>query len=199
MTCLRGVRSGDDSIRVEADDPNYCAGCTYSLLVYGAGPYGSSAVEYTLTLIFEYTLITLRGGHPTGGRVGRGDYVYYRLPVDSSNSSVSLQLTTFSGDADLYASFLEERPTVGAHDYSSVTGGASEDEVELHRYDRGYCPTQPCYLYVGVYGYRNASYSLVGTAEAEPVVRLTDGQPQRGSLSSHEWRYYRFFGGAEGF
>ena len=39
---------------------------------------------------------------------------------------------------------------------------------------------------------RASSFSLVATQRPEPVVRLVDGQPQRGSLERHRWLFYHF-------
>ena len=152
VVCWKSMALGADGIHVEPDDPNYCSGCDYSLLVYGAGPYASNSIDYTLRLLFEYTLITLQDGHPVGGKVRTGDYKFYRMLIDDSNSSIALQLTTFSGDADLYSSFIEQRPTKGKHNFSSTSGGGSDDSVQISRTDRHFCAVLPCYLYVGVYG-----------------------------------------------
>jgi hypothetical protein len=152
VVCWKATALGADGIHIEPDDPNYCSGCDYSLLVYGAGPYASDSIDYTLRLLFEYTLITLQDGHPIGGKVRTGDYKFYRMLIDDSNSSIALQLTTFSGDADVYASFIEQRPTEGKHNFSSTSGGGSDDSVQISRTDRHFCAVLPCYLYVGVYG-----------------------------------------------
>ena len=47
-------------------------------------------------------------------------------------------------------------------------------------------------LFIGVFGYKNASFSIVGIQRSDARTRLADGQPQRVELGRQEWAYFSF-------
>ena len=72
-----------------------------------------------------------------------GDYKFYRTLIDDSNFSIAL---TFSGDANVYAPFIEQRPTTGMHTntrnaHKVCTGGYTFFEVE--RAEEVWLPSSP--------------------------------------------------------
>ncbi|KAL1503384.1 hypothetical protein AB1Y20_011435 [Prymnesium parvum] len=179
-----------DTIVLMPDDEHYCTGCTYFILVYGF-----SETQYTISarLLGSYgTINTLQEGLPARGVVPAGTYLFYQIPIERLNVSISAYLTPLSGDADLYASFVQHRPTKGNSNFSSTSSGTTNDQLRISPSDPHFCHSQPCRLFISVYGYRNSSFSLVVSQREVSRVRLIDGQPQVGSLESHTWEYYTF-------
>ena len=99
LQCWESNSATGDEVIVGPDDPNYCNGCTYHIMVYAA-----SNVHYTLSarLLGSYgTINTLQEGVPIRGVVPHLEYRFYQLDVGALNASVVLTLTPFSGDADM--------------------------------------------------------------------------------------------------
>ena len=179
-----------DTIVLMPDDPHYCTGCTYYILIYGF-----SATQYSISarLLGSYgTVATLQQGVPARGVVAASQYLWYQVPVEQLNATVVLTLTPFSGDADMYASFVRHRPSKTFYNFSSTASGTHKDVLRISPADAHFCHALPCRLYVAVYGYRNSSYSLVATQREATRIHLVDGQAQGGSLEAGSWEYYTF-------
>ena len=60
-----------------------------------------------------------------------------------------------------YASFDYPTPDAEHHNFSSMRAGLSTDVLRFS--SAQLCTRRPCSLYLGVFGYQNASFSLVAT------------------------------------
>ena len=99
LHCWEAYSSTGDEVIVRPDDPYYCSGCTYHIMVYAA-----SNVHYTLSarLLGSYgTISMLQEGVPVRGVVPHLQYRFYQFDIGGLNASVVLTLTPFSGDADM--------------------------------------------------------------------------------------------------
>ena len=125
-------------------------------------------------------------------------YKYYSAWVDSGADAITVAITVLQGDADLYVSFKQPRPTSdkALHDWEAR--GSAEcatvdcgntifngDAVSISREDPRFCRrgeggVSPCMVHIGVYGAQQSSFTaLVTTSDAgtDAPVTLLDGQP----------------------
>lgn len=138
------------------------------------------------------TIRALKEGVPAHGVVGLHDYNFYRFDVVQLDALLEVSLTTFSGDADMYASFFAPRPTIDSYNFSSSLSSGRMDSLRISPNDPLFCRSTPCQFFVSVYGFRNSSYSLLASQSISPRVVLVDGQPQQSSLEGQNWAFYTF-------
>jgi hypothetical protein len=102
---------------------------------------------------------------------------------------------------DLYASanFSNPRPSAARFDKASTAGLGQTDAVVFLWTDLSVCEAtffiqnaQDCELYAGVYGYTDASFSIVASVVGNTTapVLLLDGQPQVGVVPRGLYRQY---------
>lgn len=168
---------------------------------------GASSASFTLTAQAEASaapspsgggtpreppVTTLITGTPTIGSVSTGEYRFYRAPIARLDASVTVTLTSLSGDPDLYASFLTPRPTAAEYNFSSSDMG--DDRIFLSHFLPSFCEGAAgmCELRIGVSGYRNSTFTLAMTQGNETRLSLLDGLPQRGTLEEQQWQFYSF-------
>lgn len=75
------------------------------------------------------------------GKIGAGNFTYYRLTLDGF---VLIRLHTLEGDADIYTSSFSLKPTWEAYDMKSTTCGMDEVAID---------PSHKRPVGIGVYGY----------------------------------------------
>ena len=99
---------GADVVYVSSHDPLACSGCAYRALVYA---YSDTSYSVTMSLRSAATpsLTMLQAGLPSSAHVEQDEYAFFSFPVQR-NASISIALTAFSGDPDLYASFTTQAP-----------------------------------------------------------------------------------------
>ena len=213
-TCAASLEAAGatDQVVFLPGDQLYCTACTYRVLV-AAATYTSFSILAQVGSVPGGGSVLGGGGKggggggtddapvtallpniPTRGSVSANEYSFYRVPVSSTNRSLTVRLTSLSGDPDLYASFSELRPTEHTAEFHS--GELGDDALFLSHYDPRFCNgtregDAGCSLHLGVGGYMvNASYSLAVSFGEESKLSLISGQPQEGSLEAHAWQYY---------
>jgi len=88
-------------------------------------------------------------GQTVTGDVAEGNYTYYSL---RQNGKVRLELNTISGDADLYVSSLNERPSYHNDEYELLSATCGEDLVTI-------TADIPRPVHIAVYGHPRHSSS----------------------------------------
>ena len=98
----------EDLVYVPSHDPLACTGCTYRALVYA---YSDTSYSITMSLRSPAapSLTVLQAGVPSSAHVEQGEYAFFSFAVQR-NASISITLTAFSGDPDLYAAFTTQAP-----------------------------------------------------------------------------------------
>ena len=194
--------AGSDTISIAGHDPLACTLCPYLIGVFAVhGP-----ARYNLMAQTSQTLRTLQAAVPLSGQeVAAGSYVYYRFFVDRPSSGLTFTITTTTGQAELYASFIAERPgrEAGHHQYASSCEDPTSPDcspslshgaaLHIAPNDPGYATRVPCLLYLAVRGTSAATFSLVAEIDdgERRAITLADGDVQHAALP-HAGSYSRF-------
>lgn len=168
-----------DSITITPSMQHYCDGCKIYLAVYG---YTSSS--YTLIASVS-RVIELMTNVPTIGIVGLYHYRYYSFRNIDPLASITVSLNIISGDGDLYISAIDpsiitspsmiEFPTQYKYTWRSLKSG--NDIISITYLDPKFC--YDCTYIVGVYGFKNSSYTISVTENEDLVLRLLLNHPQK--------------------
>jgi hypothetical protein len=112
---------------------------------------------------------TLQDSVPVRASVAQRRYNYYRFNNPAAGASLEVSVTVFSGDADLTVS---TSPTPTLYNGSWVSISTGGDTIAIPSADAGW-------HYIGVYGFTNASYSVVAhVASPNQTMHLVSGVPQ---------------------
>jgi hypothetical protein len=142
--------------------------------------------------------------------VAAGAYVYYRLDSSTFGQGISVTVTPLSGDPDVYVSSNSSnvRPTSAQYNKAGVGSGVETVLFQWSAADLPEClanvprpgdPYDPnkfgsCAVFIGVYGWTNASFTVVADlvgANGTSLTELVDGQPQGvASLAGGTWAYF---------
>ena len=172
--------------------------CYIVVGVYGAYNAESTS-SFSLVLSLEDSTMILTNAVPVRGIVGSRDFDYYRYTLVTPGVDLNLLLTPFSGDADLYISMAPIFHPY-QYNYSWIAAAYGDDTITIQKeaYSK-HCIPDPargvaCDFFVGVYGYQNASYSLLVTMDTgfQNPIALLDGQPQSGFVGAGAYVYYRY-------
>jgi hypothetical protein len=195
---LKSDKVGDDSIRISRSSFKPCTtdACYYLVGVFGRD-YTKN--EFTIVAKFEDNTITLQDSVAIRDVVGPRMYEYFKIKVVDPDGDLTISVTPFSGDPDLYIS-----PAPEAHprkeNYTWASRGFGGDTLTLQAEDmRKYCTPDSargvgCDIYIGVYGWTNTSFSIMASLNMgwmNPIV-LFSGQPQSGHVHKGTYDYYQF-------
>lgn len=172
---------GSDSITLLHDGEVFCTYCFIEIAVYG---YRTSVFDIVSTT--SNSLTNLRDGVPVRGQVSAYASKYYRFFVEESGGTLTITLTPFSGDPDLYVDMGNPHPSPEDNTwYSDYMGG---DVVTIRDAASGV-------YYIGVTGFTNATFSIVAHVEMEDegiLQQLNEGVPQHGFVNATHIKYYQF-------
>lgn len=144
--------NGLATITIRPDHAKYCKRCTYYITVK----------EYT-NLPFEFTIVGAPGGTTTllqdgiaqSGSVAVDEVVYYSFILNLQQDLI-IELTSTSGDADLYVSRVDRRPSSTNATWSSES--PFSDSVTVYTDDNDYCFN--CEYFIAVLGFSAAEFSI---------------------------------------
>lgn len=167
------------------------------------GVFGKSVVppaRYSLVARRAEGIVALQDGVALRDEVGEGEYLYFSFKLTDPEADVSIHLTPFNGDPDLFvAPAPNARPSATNHTWASRSLGP--DTLTLQCSDmKTHCAPDPsrglaCDYFISVYGYENASFSLLVSLHQgwrEPI-ELFPGLPQAGEVNEGEYVYYSFY------
>lgn len=168
-----------DQITIRPDMAHFCTSCMINIAVYGyhSGHYSISASANGITM--------LQSGITASGHVEQGEYKYYTAFNGDEFGVLGFRLNVWNGDADIYITKLEKSGSLVLPTVQSNTWHASyfgDDSIVIDYTDEKFCVT--CDYIVGIYGYRNATYSLLFTENEDSVVRLIPNRIQTMNLKS---------------
>lgn len=209
---------GADRLEITADDPKSCrahlqepceataaalggfdAHQACSKCVFYISVRAFTATSFTITAFAEANTINtvLLEGTPAVSSVETHMYSFFDYEMSELGKDVDVVLTSLSGDADLFASFLNRHPSNladGHQWFSSSTGNV--DRLVISKHDDHYPTALPATLHIAVRGYSAASFTLVASQREDSssvtVTRLVAGLPQSGALASGDESFYRY-------
>ena len=193
------MRAGSDMLVVSNETgAGWCAPCSY---VVGVRAFSASAFWLTASSMSAHTTgwrVVLAEGLPFRGRVSSDAPAAFDLFVESADHPIKLDLTSLTGDADLFASFDVLQPTRGNSSWKSMLGSGSGDRLLIMPLDAGWPTSLPATLHIVVESWAsawatsgsNAEFTLV--ASGLTPTQLLAGSPQTGSVAYGEGAFYRF-------
>jgi len=193
---------GADSLVIAEEDPKNCrhqqqqqGGC-----VYRVGVYGYVGGGFTLLARWNSSEpVPLTLGRPQSDSVTAGTFRQYTFDLSPEALSgevrdaktgptpvvdLEVLLQPLNGDPDVYVTLDGERPTAEHYQYRSSDWGSTADRIVVGPHDSLYqrlCPGGRCKVRVGVFGFHDASFSLLLSALSEPI-RLQLDQPMATTL-----------------
>lgn len=164
-----------EEVIVSAYMPSYCTQCVVHIGVYGKreGSFSlvASASGYSQLL----------SDRSVGGHLSSDSYRYYYLRNVDPGAEITITLTAFAGDPDLYVTAYDDKadarlvlPTTSSATWESVTIGT--DTVSIDYSDENFC--SDCLYIIGVYAYENATYTLTASTNKAAVLSLRPSKPQ---------------------
>lgn len=157
----------------------YCASCSISISVTSF----TARSTFIITVSTGESVTTLQDGVPVSGQVSQFTYRYYSFMCSTSGASVSITLTSLTGDADLTVS-LSPNPTLSNGTWVSLAQG--NDMIVAHQVPAGL-------MYIGVFGFTNSSYSLVAhVASDNSTTQLVNGHVTFGAVDASNYMYFSF-------
>jgi len=189
---------------------------TKYILVVPSSNYGSSASSWRYSI--KYTTVrsisVVRDDVPSFGTVQVGNINYYKYQNVDKGASLTLSLTSLSGDANMVVSAdpALSYPTLVANDYHSKELGIDSIVISGDKLSKknpsckvsetALLGSKPCEIYIGVYCNDNSgasqsrtkdlcSYSIkVYTDEGNDGHMLIDGLPQKDKVQEAKSLYY---------
>lgn len=146
-----------------------------------------SSASYSILMTKDLSVVELRAGSPADGQVKQGKYQYYSFDFDRPEDTIVLTLTAMTGDPDLYVS-VDKDPTRDSSDFSAFMEG--RDMLVITKHERVAKGLSTGLYHVGVYGSREATYTLLLTYNKGLFVPLTPGIQQSGYVDPQEIDLY---------
>ncbi|KAA0168946.1 hypothetical protein FNF31_00107 [Cafeteria roenbergensis] len=176
---------------------DYVPGADYAIGIQGSDSNSApSEIQFSITVSGPSSERIISSGVPVDGTVGAGKYQYYKVLISQPGVDVSVRLTPYNGDPDLFVSWHPDRsrPNNTWADARALSS-SSEENILITAADWGTACTvsgggagsiKQCPIYIGVHGYPSAeggsSFTLVAVVNSSSATTLLDGQPQTGSL-----------------
>jgi len=154
--------------------------------VYLIGVYGVMDTRFSLSVFGEDQLESpLVEGVPVFGHVGLYQFTHYVFSItDPDTQSIRVQLTSMSGDADLYISRINPMCGCLLAERSSNLDNFLQDAISFTKEKDGSLNQT---YHISVHGYTDSRFSIYYTTTTEkskiPEVWLYDGQPQMGTIN----------------
>jgi hypothetical protein len=172
---------GEDSIFISPNDRYRCSQGVYYMVVYG---YSKS--EFIITIIHEGGAVLLADGVPVQDSVFANMGRNYNFRVGPEAEELSVRLTSFAGDADLFVKMGGEASLTNFDFRSSSL--ASIDDVDSVTIPEGRICVD-CFISIFVHGYQTAKYALVAIME-DTTIQLVDSVPFMESVAYNKIQYY---------
>lgn len=190
----------DSSIYIGTADHNYRSSGTYYLLVLKAQSENLTPHLFSVKYTTGNYIASIMEGFPEIGNLTKNDFAYYKYYVTNFDGKITVSLTPFSGDPDLFISINSSRqmPTVADADYFSTTIGIDTIDIpleevmkknkECHNLEK-----RECGIYIGVKCYSNdCSYSLQVIRGKSVAIHLTEGIPQFAEVKPDNPKYFSY-------
>ena len=179
----------EHQLQITFNDPNYKRDGTYNILVQRRSESNTGSASSFVIKYFTGTFLHgILEGQPEIGTLLENQFAYYKYTVFNLTTSVTVTLTPFSGNPDLFISIDDgnKAPSKKAYDYVSSTLGADSITItSTEFYSRNRACSRfitGCAIYIGVVcSSPQCSYSLEVSRKETMVTKLLDGVPQYSS------------------
>lgn len=190
----------DRDIEILDNDPSYVANGKYYILLHKKEKEDTVPCIASVKFASGTFHTTVVESQPELGNLSQGETRYYRYNVVSSAGSITILVTPFSGDPDLYISLSSsnDKPDLDNRDYAALAVGA--DYIRIPVADilakNPSCTTShfasiDCSIYIGVKcASENCKYNLQIGRSSEFIMNLLDGYPQFGVAFPNDPQYY---------
>ena len=175
---------------LEFTDSSYKAKTSYLITLAGS-LFSSFNIIATSS---KSTCINLRSGVQQISQVERARYKHFSIAKNSNFDDLSISLTTYEGDADLFIS-LESFPSIFNNDFSSTHIGS--DSIHIFKKDFEKLGFANGIIFIGVYGDTETRFGLVASFDYNNLALLSDGVPVQGLALKGEVRNFVYQLGAE--
>lgn len=160
---------------------NSMYGCVVTMRVYpteSSSPYYSILSKPTFSISVSSDVLLLTNSLPHIDFVDEKSYKYFSIYVPLS-VDIFITLTPLSsGDPDLCVGFGEEsRPTLDNNDWVVRTFGGEQLEITPDMLFTKKQKKLPGTYVIGVFGYRNCSFSLAATYGNIKILKISAGTP----------------------
>jgi hypothetical protein len=165
-----------DEVEVGVGMPHYCMNCFVKI-----GVYGFKEGHFSITATSK-GVQQLQSGVAMGGHLEQGRYRYYAIRNTNPMAQITVTLTPITGDPDLYMNVYGEAEDDKAYEfprnyhYTWRSIHAGNDQVSINYADDHFCVD--CTYVVGIYSFRNSSFTLMMTDTDNAIVTLTRNRPQ---------------------
>lgn len=155
--------------------------------------------SFMLSATLEDSTTLLTTNFPARGAVESRRYEYYKYSIFRCENDVVFAVTCFGGDVDIYVSMSPvNHPT--RLNYTWMSGFSGDDSITIDQADLQYhCKSTwdnslPCEFYLGLYGWKNSSYSLLAMIDHgfENAIQLLDQQPQEMIVSEGRYIFFKY-------
>jgi len=199
---LKSASFADKYITIPRGGTDLCSsieqGCFFLVAVFGQQNSASEVLsEYTLLVTTVTAQVLLQDGVPVRGHASRGKYAFYEFINSIPGADLTLSVTPFSGDPDLFMSLSPHQPNRTSFTWTSAWYGAETLTLQAEELDTACLPDpgnkKACSYFLSVYGFSNTTFTVLAALHlgwAHPV-SLILGQPQTASLPEKDWVYYQ--------
>jgi len=200
-TCYVNNSGLANSITILPDDPSYRANSVYLVLVQGQTFGADGSASFIVSYSLDGSSVYLQEGIPYFDEVAMDQYKYYLFPLSQDHEDVTIQVTALAGDPDLYVLLNSSvtKPGKDQFDYNSTMWGSADlvvmwEQLKFHcpapAVDAGFGQMHSCLIYLAVYGFTSATYSIRVSSRRSLPVFLPLGVSSSGFLNSSEYAYY---------
>lgn len=174
-----------DMVDILNTDSNFRSDADYYL---GAHGYSQSAFVITAQRLTTDIHRVAMDAVPQISSVESGASVYYVFDVKQEDSlSIELQITQARGDADIYVSTTDPKPTSKTAEWFSTDYG--DDYIHITTDDPNYKQGR---YYIAVQGVHTTTFRFTVYTQGNNVV-LSLGKPFTDTVSRKEYNYFKFF------
>lgn len=175
-------RIGEDSIVVSPTNSKRCRMGVYYMSVFG---YSDS--EFVVTVTHEGGAVLLGDGVIVESTVYANTGKRYLFRMGPQAEQLSIRLTSFTGDADLYVKMGGEEASLIKYDFRSGALASINDVDAVTISEENICTD--CFISIYVHSYKTSHFSLIAMLE-DTTIQLVDSVPFAESVAYNKIQYY---------
>ena len=158
------------------------------------GVHGDNAGDSTYTLSMQVSSSSatmLAPGIPQAGAINAGAYEYYTFAVPMAPAVVYFTITSMSGDADLYVSTTNPKPSFSDSTWKAFSIGSVAVTIRSDKDPNFKVGT----YYLAVHSLQASMFLITAAVDLNGIpmkTYLSDGQAQAGLVDEKAYRYFAF-------
>ncbi|CAG9311834.1 unnamed protein product [Blepharisma stoltei] len=126
------------------------------------------------------------------GQVGLHKFKYYSYLIEHDHEDITITATALSGDPDIYMSLNPNytQPSTTKYDFFKSDYGSDSIRLYWEHDIKQHCSSQPCTLYIGIYGYLSSTYTLKVHSNVLSPSLLHLNVPEMHQTKNWEYDYF---------